>query len=264
VAATKASTADVKKLLDGSGEKTLGGFPIKPVEGMTGTFNALIYGDSGVGKTTLAGSASVVDQLSPVLFIDAEGGTMSLAHSYPKVDTIRIMNLNDLQKVYNDLHKGEHPYKTIVVDSLTEVQKMSMTSIMRKAKSADADIDLDMPQIQHWGKNLSQTRATVRAWRDLPYNVILTALAESDKDNRNRTVVRPSLTGKAKGEIPGFMDIVLYYYIKMDKERNKRLLLTTQTDSVMAKDRSGKLPSVMEEPTMTDIYSAIYTTEATA
>lgn len=270
--AKRATSKDVSALLDktsgdsSNGEtagKSLAGFQIKPVEGLNDNFNMLIYGDSGVGKTTLAGSASVVPELSPVLFIDVEGGTMSLAHSYPDVEAIRITSLAELQKLYNELHKGEHGYRTIVIDSLTEIQKMSMNAIMRKARSDNPDIDPDMPQVQHWGKNLSQTRTTVRAWRDLPVNVIFTALVDSEKDNRGKTVMRPSLTGKAKGEIPGFVDIVLYYYIRVDKERTKRLLLAAQTDTVIVKDRSGKLPQLLEEPTMADIYSAIHSTQNT-
>ena len=39
-------------------------------------FNMLIHGVSGVGKTSLAATASQVDDMSPVLYVDFESGTL--------------------------------------------------------------------------------------------------------------------------------------------------------------------------------------------
>ena len=35
----------------------------------------LLYGPSGTGKTSLASTASTVDEISPVLYVDLERGT---------------------------------------------------------------------------------------------------------------------------------------------------------------------------------------------
>ena len=45
----------------------------------------LIYGDSGKGKSVLAASASLVPEMSPVLFLNAEGGTLSVSKFYPDI-----------------------------------------------------------------------------------------------------------------------------------------------------------------------------------
>ena len=42
------------------------------------TFKMLLHGLSGTGKTSLAGTASKVEDLCPILFVDTEGGTMPL------------------------------------------------------------------------------------------------------------------------------------------------------------------------------------------
>lgn len=239
--------------------ESLGGIPILSVESMDKHINMLVYGEPGCGKTVLAGSASKVEEMSPVVLIDIEGGTMSLNDFYPDVEVLRVKTWKDLQLVYDALYKGEGGYKTVILDSLTEAQKLSMADIMKQARREDPSIDPDVPGIRHWGKNIEQTRRMVRGYRDLPMNVIFTALAESDKDNRGKTVYRPMLSGKVKGEIPGFMDIVMFMYVKMSGDNVKRLLLTGSTDAAMAKDRSNRLPGIVEDPTMGSLYETIVT-----
>ena len=112
-------------------ENTLGGLKVQPVSERPQVVNMLVYGDPGVGKTVLAGSASEVEAMSPVLFIDVEGGTMSLRNKYPQVDVVRVASWSDMTSVYNDIASSTDSYKTIVLDSLTEIQKFSMYNIMR-------------------------------------------------------------------------------------------------------------------------------------
>jgi hypothetical protein len=240
-------------------QRTLAGLEVKRVEERSPFFNILVYGDSGVGKTTFAGSADEVPSMRPVLFIDIEGGTESLRHSYPEVDTIRVTTWKEMQEVYNVLYSGEHPYKTVVLDSLTEIQKFNMYSIMTDLAQKRPDLDPDVPGMREWGKNLEQIRRMVRGFRDLDMHTIFTSLAKTDKDQKTGiSSTKPSLSGKMADEVAAFLDIVVYYYVKQIGDGSdaefKRLLLTQKTDSQVAKDRSGKLPMVVESPTMSEIY----------
>jgi hypothetical protein len=113
--------------------------------------------------------------------------------------------------------------------------------------------------MREWGKNIEQTRRLVRAFRDLPMNSIITALSKSDKDPKTGvTSMKPYLSGKLADEVAGFLDLVFYYYVKNVKEDDavvqKRLLLTSATGNVTAKDRSGQFPMLLEQPTMREIY----------
>jgi hypothetical protein len=244
--------------------RSLGGLQIMHVDEQMPNINMLVYGPPGVGKTVLAGSASDVEEMSPVLLIDVEGGSFSLRAQYPQVEVVRIQSWSDMIKLYNDLYDGVHPYKTLILDSLTEIQKFSMLQIMKELIAREADRDPDVPGMREWGKNIEQIRRLVRAFRDLPYNVIMTALVVEDKDARSGVLhKKPSLSGKLSAEVAGFLDIVTYYYTKMvaveggDPEKH-RLLLTQQTEDTIAKDRSDRLPMVIVDPTMRTIYNHIF------
>lgn len=232
--------------------------PIYRVSQAEPRVNMLVYGESGVGKTRLAGSADAVPALRRVLLIDVEGGTLSLRDVYPDVDTVRVKSWVEMQSVYDALYSGRYDFNTIIIDSLTEIQKMSMDGIMRKLVEEYEERSADVPGLREWNINLEQTRKFVRAFRDLPMNTVFTSLVKSDKNPRTGAIKRkPSLSGKLADEVAGFLDIVVYMYAKEIDGENKRLLLCTSTEDTVAKDRSNNLPVTMEDPTMASIWKAL-------
>lgn len=237
-------------------ESSVGGLPIQPVAEQDFTFNLMVHGNPGVGKTVFGASASIVPEMSPVLCVDVEGGTMSARDRYPDLDVVRVASWDDMQLVYDGLRKGEGGYRTVMLDSLTEIQKFSMYGIMKQliADPKTSDRDPDVPGMREWGKNTEQTRKLIRAFRDLPINTIFTALTMAEKDNKTGTILhKPSLSGKLSNEAAAFLDIVVYMYIKVIDDRQERLLLTTGTETQVAKDRTDRLPVVVEQPTMQKI-----------
>jgi hypothetical protein len=225
------------------------------------TFNILIYGDSGVGKTRLAASASAVEEMCPVLAIDIEGGLTSIKHLYPNVAVQRVRSWDEMQEAYNALYEdaGQN-YKTVIVDSLTETQKFSMYGVMKQLIEEEPTRDPDIPSLREWGKNIEQMRKFIRAFRDLPINTIFTALRMDDRNTKTGQVTTlPSLSGKLAREAAAFLDEVLYYYIKATTEEGvyERLLLTAKTEEVVAKDRSDALPMIVENPTMEYLFKTI-------
>lgn len=236
--------------------RSLGGLPLRKAIDRPPNINFLVFAESGWGKTTLAGSADAVPAMRKVVVLDFEGGDMSLAHSYPDVEIVPIKRWVQVQAVYDELYAGGHDYGTIVVDSLTEIQKLNMYHIMGRVIDENPNREEDVPSMREWGINLEQMRKFVRAFRDLPVNVIFTALVMEEKNQRTGQVVKkPSLSGKLKNEVAAFLDVVGYGYMKSVDGEMKRLLLTRNTDEIIAKDRTGRIPEVVVEPNMIQLHS---------
>jgi len=243
---------------------------IKPLNEKPKWLNILAYGDPGAGKTVLGASAENDPRTSPILFCDVEGGTLSISDR--GIDTVRMAAFPAWQHIYDYLKNGTHPYKTVVFDSLTEIQKLSMRDIMRTAALTNPARDGDMPQIGEWGKNIEQIRTFVRAFRDLPMNVVFTALAMDVKDESSGAIAtKPSLSGKLADETAGFMDMVIRMYTRPNPEKNedgseKPEIHVAQFRPVgryiaklrMPEPVAARFPVAMDNPSITDIMDLVH------
>lgn len=217
--------------------------------------NLLVYGESGIGKTHLCGTAADHELTAPLLVVDCEGGAVTL-RKRKNVEYKRAKSLIDVQTIFNELFKyNQGWYKTVALDSLTEVQDVDMRYIMKAYAKENDKIDEDVPDQRAYGKSRTHMRTIVRAFRDLPMNTIITCLDMELREEGKPTRIRPNLPGKLQGEIPGFMDIVGYYY--KDKA-NKRIMQLQGTNKVIAKTRFPELGDWMEAPTIPDIWEKIH------
>lgn len=252
---------------------SIGGLKIRKVQKRLPWLNLLVYGDSGAGKTLLTGTAAYVEELCPMLFVDVEGGTHTLAH-FDEVDDMldvipdpdeqeRTLRWGDIQKIYDDLYRGRHPYKTVAIDSLTELQKLAMATNLGSGTKMQIDAIGNLPEFKDWHINTEQMRRMVRAFRDLPINTIFTALADDQLDPRTaksenpRIIKRPSFTKKLAQEIPAFFDLVFYLYSKQRGSSNVRYIQTDKDNSVVAKCRVYGVPMLIENPTMETLYDML-------
>ena len=97
-----------------------------------GDFNSeqvkfLVYGESGVGKTVFSST------WPNVVFLDIDKGTASIRrpfHSFP------IDFFDDLIDAAEFLANEQHPFKTVVVDSLNELQYLSMRNVIKAFPNA--------------------------------------------------------------------------------------------------------------------------------
>lgn len=196
----------------------------------------LIHGPYGTGKTTLANTAP-----GPRLVLDAEGGSYDVdkpiylldpeemtVHTYPAMEPIPwagaktaidkdatvIVDIVDYQsyRLALDLVKtGNHPFNSVILDSLTEIQKQ-LKDALRPVTFGDyvkADYDV-------WDQLLEFMEADVRAFRDLkrpsskrPVNFVIVAASNVEEHPR-----RPVLQGGLRKSLPGFVDLEGYLHVE--------------------------------------------------
>lgn len=188
------------------------GAPSRPARicdaaGYNQPFNAIIYGSPGAGKTTLAATAP-----GPILFLDCDQGLSSLRnltpefiaqvgltptkdlYSEPITDLASMMR--QINRIREDCQREAGFWRTVVLDNLTELQRVLMTDILKKNERI-------VPQLQDHGVILIQMQGIVRALRNLPVNTIFIAHERTHEGG-----IEPALSGRIAEELPGYVDLM--------------------------------------------------------
>jgi hypothetical protein len=179
----------------------------------------------------------------------------------------------DMVEVIKWLKTQPHPFKTIVVDTFSELVKKDHDFIIKKKieqGGKNRDRDLDEIHLDDYSRSLQHMRRVARELLDMPCHVIfITHSKQKDVDGTIMTI--PNLFDSLGVSLQAMVDVVGYYLLRpQEKEEGgkkitvtNRLLVTEGRGRFWAKDRSagGLLRGVMVNPTMTDIYSKLYRKE---
>lgn len=240
--------------------------------------NSVVYGSSGIGKTYLAGTSA---EIGDVLYVNAEGGGIKSVRDEDRknIDVINISHYDDLNDVINKYllphlngtnkqkmkieskfkFKGKkieklRKYKTVVVDSLTVTQKLSLNYYI---KDKEEDIFGEVaPQIKHWMLVGRSIYKLVRYLNSLPINIIYIMGIEKDKDQvSGKNNLQPLIQGeKLLPNILGDVDNIFLLDKKAKNGKDIRYILTEGTEREKAKNRLG-LDKYIKEPTFKEIYN---------
>ncbi len=169
--------------------------PIVSLEEDDEKVNLLVYGQPGIGKTVFAGSAD------RVLFIAPEDdGTISARRSGSKADKFKIKGWEDLGTAFKALDEaGEEireRYDWIAIDSITEMQRMLMRTILAEGFAENPQRNPDVPEIQDWLVYQNRFLRFVNSYNSLPVNVLWTALVRTEEDADEETILVPDIQGK--------------------------------------------------------------------
>lgn len=206
----------------------------------TNYVKALVYGDSGVGKTVLGSTAP-----NPI-FISAERGLLSLADK--DISVIEVDTLAHVEEAYQYLKKDKD-FQTVVLDSLSEIAEV-LLSEFKITEGKDAR--------QAYGKMGDEMAKLTRKFRSLDKHVLFIAKIELFKDEfSGKVFYRPACPGQAFSQnIPYLFDEVFAMQIGKKDGGEYRYLQTQPNLQYTAKDRSGKLLT-KEDPNLTMIFNKI-------
>lgn len=202
----------------------------------------LTYGAAGAGKTSL------IPTLPSPIVLSAEGGLLSIQDA--DVPFIEVDSMATLKEAYAWLSSSAEAaqYASIALDSISEIAEV----VLNAEKKATKD-----PR-QAYGAMQEQMADIIRAFRDLPKHVYMSAKLEKAQDEMGRILYSPSMPGNKTGQqLPYFFDEVLALRVERDAEGNTQRALMTDSDGLwVAKDRSGKL-APWEQPDLGAIIAKI-------
>jgi phage nucleotide-binding protein len=203
----------------------------------------LVYGAAGSGKTVLCTTAP-----SPILIISAEGGLLSIRNA--DVQAIEVKSVADINEIYDYLYTHSNEFKTVCLDSISEVSEVVLANEKEKTKD---------PR-QAYGTVIDEMMRLLRQFRDLPMDVVMTAKQDRlrDEGQGNNVLYMPSMVGaKLPQAIPYLFDEVFALRVdKNDEGETTRWLQTEKDWQYEAKDRSGLLDQ-FEEADLSHIFAKV-------
>lgn len=209
--------------------KSAGPSPFQKAKALGKRLKALIWGDSGVGKTTLA------LQFPRPVVIDAEGGTDLYGDAFG-FDVIRTTDPDEIIAAVDWLLTNRHEYRTLVVDPITVLwealqNKWSDIFLRRNKTGKGFKHEFYDFQMRDWLTIKSEWKEFIRKLITLDMNVIVTAREKTKyKDGASLQVVGETFDGEKS--LPYMFDLVLRLHID---EKGRHI-------ATVLKDRSNRLP----------------------
>jgi len=203
--------------------------------------NALIYAESGVGKTEFAVELA---KHYKVLYLNAEKSLSTIQNHplrkeiQPNLDIIDVSTWEEISNAFSCAYEGTGKYKWVIVDSLTDLNRCAKDEILSVAKEADS------LSLREWGKVSLRMEKIVRYFRDLKINTMFIALSKNIKnDSTQETKAFPAIAGSLKEECPAMVDLCGYMYTYDSGEESKqgRAIQFFNSPRAIGKDRFDKL-----------------------
>jgi hypothetical protein len=223
----------------------------------------LVHGDSKSGKSWFGDTTP-----APRLVLDAEAGSRFTpskkipwnvaADAPPEYDgtwdtaIVSVRDYQDVKRAYEWLNSGKHPFKSVVLDSISEIQQ----------RCVDAIAGSDIMKTQDWGTLLREVSGTVRKFRDLvthpvmPLESVVMIAMSRDSDGKKT----PYVQGQLATTLPYYLDIVGYMKpIPDETGALHRYMMIQPSDEYVSGERvGGRLGPFIENPSAAVMLDTVF------
>lgn len=174
----------------------------KPVSEVKREVSAALYGRSGTGKTTLAASWP-----KPILYLNiADNGEESIS-DIEDLDVVDITTSDELLEqvlwLAKKANRGKLIYKTIILDTMTQLQSMLVRELVEKEKintKKKRPGDFGTLTRRHWGLIAGDLIKVIMDIRALPVNSVFIAqervFNSGDEENDGADALAPEVGTK--------------------------------------------------------------------
>ena len=198
------------------------------------TVSMMVYGQAGMGKTTLALSAP-----KPLL-LDFDNGVKRVNENHLN-DSIGIVQVSCWQDVLNVLEEDLSDYQTIVVDTVGKMMDFIISFRCGQKQ----------PKVQDWTSINTDFKNFVDRLKSLGKHIIFVAHRDTRKGAKDDTVYIPALREKNYNRIVTELDLLGYLEMKNENGYVKRSITFDPTDVNDGKN-TCMLPGVMYLQTILD------------
>lgn len=229
----------------------------------------LVHADTKVGKSTFGNTSP-----APRLLLDAEAAHRflegkqiywdPLTEAPPELGdwetcVVVVREYQTLIRAYEWLNSGRHSFRSVIVDSVSEVQKKLKDSI----KSLDEEMNY-----KKWGMLLDHMEKLVRDFRDLtehptnPIEVVVLTAMTVNKDGK----WRPYVQGSLATTMPYFLDVIGYMFVQevpssdptQPATRVRQMLVTPHPQYEAGERVQGKLGDYVTNPNVGHMLDTIF------
>lgn len=230
----------------------------------------LVHSDTKVGKSTYGSTAP-----KPMLLLDAEAAHRFLPGTKVFWDPTRdappqhdgtwdicvvvVREYTVMVRAFEWLNSGQHPFISVVVDSVSEIQK--------RLKDSLRTLDEQMDQ-RKWGQVLDHMEWLVRGLRDLtehptkPLQAVILTSMTTQRDGK----WRPYVQGQLATTMPYFLDVIGYMFVQeipsedptQPGKKIRRLLVTPHPQFEAGERVQGRLGDVVDEPTVPKMLDMVF------